>query len=496
MALLRLHYVNEPFERDLTLYAYNSHYLLEGGKLYTQYWDIKPPGIYWACMLAELIFGYGPHTVIYTGIFFNLVSLLFIFLLLRIIAGAGPALVGSVLWTIASTSITLEANLTNVEVPMNTFLLMALWSFARYLGGEDRFLWLTGISVGIASAFKMILIVPVAALALYLLLPLPKKGSEVTAWLKLNSKRLAVLALPGLVIWTAIFSYFFFLGRFHDFWDAVFVTNSYYAGSIWLNVWHFLTTPKLFFKSALKDVWVLVALSFAWPFFSRSSYGPISRRFLALMLAGIIVEIASPGKYFPHYYQLLLPILTIISTLTIVDIAGSNRFKYNPAIGMRVAASILLAATLTMAYYQWNYLRMPPEKVSAIKYGSTFTQPYNIAMYVKEKTGPCDLIFEWGSETGIYFYSDRKASSTLFYTYPLTIGPEFEQRRRMLRMYQEVIASPPAIFIWNSKYGETKGSTIFGEFIKENYKTISIYSPYIILEHLRRDELRGNPDCR
>ena len=495
MAVLRLQYLEEPFERDLTSYAYISHYLLEGGKLYTQYFDIKPPGIYWAYMLSELAFGYGPQSVVCLGIFFNTVSLIFLFLLLRTIANVYTALAGSVLWAIASTSVTLEANLTNVEVPMNTFLLMALWSFARYRGGESRFLWLTGISVGVASAFKMIFVFPAAALSLYLILPLPREKPGVTAWLKSSSKKVAVLALPGLVIWTAIFYYFFVLGRFHDFWDAVFVTNSYYAGSIWLNVWHLLTTPELFFRSALKDVWVLVALSFAWPLFSRSTYGPISRSFLALMLAGILVEIASPGQYFPHYYQLLLPILTILSTLTIYDIAVHKRFKDNPAAGIRVAASVFLAALLTMASYQWSYSRMQPATISAIKYGSTFIHAYNVAMYVKEKTGPCDLIFEWGSETGIYFYSKRRASSTMFYTYPLSLGPKFQQQRRALRMFREVTTSPPAIFIWNKKYGELEKVPVFKDFIEKNYKPITISPPYTIFEHLRRDELRGDPDC-
>ncbi|MEE9614198.1 MAG: hypothetical protein V3W31_04490, partial [Thermodesulfobacteriota bacterium] len=166
--LLRLHSVDEPFERDLTTYSYTAHRLLAGDNLYTDVWDHKPPGIYGTYMLAETLWGYEPETVVYLGITFTLVSLLFLFLFLKEIAGPLTALAGCSFWALASNSIMLHGNLPNTELFINSFTMVALWSFARSRGENNGYLFLSGLSLVVASTFKTLVLFPFAAFCLYL----------------------------------------------------------------------------------------------------------------------------------------------------------------------------------------------------------------------------------------------------------------------------------------------------------------------------------------
>ncbi|MBI5560991.1 MAG: glycosyltransferase family 39 protein, partial [Deltaproteobacteria bacterium] len=129
---LRLHTIGEPLERDQTTYGYIAHRILAGEKLYTDLWDHKPPGIYWAYMLAESLWGYGQSGVVFIGIFFTLLSLVFLFLFLKDISGINTALVGSSFWALSSNAIFLQANEVNTELFLNTFAFISLWGFARY----------------------------------------------------------------------------------------------------------------------------------------------------------------------------------------------------------------------------------------------------------------------------------------------------------------------------------------------------------------------------
>jgi len=63
IALARFHTYDEPFERDLMTYAVMAHEMLAGRELYSDLWDIKPPGIYLTYAAAELIAGYGPSSI-------------------------------------------------------------------------------------------------------------------------------------------------------------------------------------------------------------------------------------------------------------------------------------------------------------------------------------------------------------------------------------------------------------------------------------------------
>lgn len=476
MVFLRLHSLEEPLERDLTTYAYISHHILDGGKLYTEVWDHKPPGIFTVYMLAELLWGYDQRAIVYLGIIFSVVSLLFLYAFLKQITDQQTALLGSAFWVFASNSIMLQANQPNVEVFINTFTIMALWSFTRWYGGRKHFLFLSGSCFAIATWFKMNAIFSMTMVCLYLFIPQPEYNQ--TRWLRDRIITLAIFILPVCMLWTGTFSYFNLNGRLYDFWDAVFYFNSYYSESILKNIWTFFSSPDKLFNVCLSDIWILVLLSIAWLAVSRKQYVRLKRPFFILLLIGLCVEVASHGRYFPHYYQLFLPIICILSALffyDIIELAGTLKNKYTkPLLSMLVLIPLFL-----LSQQQMVFLKMTPYEVSEKKYGKLFTESYEVAQAVKKMTEPYHKIYEWGAETGIYYYSKRSSVTGIIYIYPLIWGPKEERLKKAQKIYDDILTFKPELFIFNEQFGKIE-KNIFFKFIQQQYKFEKRMGPYLI----------------
>jgi len=485
---LRMHSYGEPLERDLTIYAYVAHQMSEGEKLYTTLWDNKPPGIYLTYMLAEFIWGYNPAAILYIGIIFTLISQLFVFLFMRKIADVGSALIASLFWATASNAIFLQANQPNTEVFLSTFTLIGVWGLSQqYSEQKSKYLFISGAAFAIASLYKINAIYLHIVLCFYIISVIPGKGSK--DWMKSASAKLAMFLLPEAIIWSGVFSYFFFQDGLREFWDIVFISNFHLSqlshSGILQNVMHFFSDPKLFFNTALREIWVLVVLSFFWIVTSQKKYGHLSRSFFVLFFFGVSVEVASPGLFHPHYYQLLVPVYSILSALFISDFAGRMRgtnmaLKYG-------AMPIFIFALGCLFYFQAAYLKMTPLEMTHKKYETEyFDRSHDLAMIIKSKTGANDTIYEWGAEAGLYYYSQRKAASGIFHVYPLLFGPDDKKIQWNMRVYRDISSSPPALFIWNEKYGPLQGS-MFCRFLLDNYRLSEKYYEYSIYERKDRN---------
>ena len=474
---LRLHGLKEPLERDLSTYAYIGHNILEGKELYTDLWDHKPPGIYMVYSLAELLWGYDQKAIVYMGIVFTLVSLLFLYGFLNRIADSLTALIGTGFFALASNSVTLQANQPNAELFMNTFTIMALWALSRWIDRKHIFLFFSGIFFAAASWFKMIAAFPVALICMYLLFPLPKE-KNVSRWIRARAGYIALFISPAILLWNGTFIYFGIQGRFAGFWEAVFDFNKHYSGNILNNAWTFFTSPQLLFNVCLKEVYILVILSIAWFSINRKQYGSLKKPFFILLFFGLCLEVAAPGKHYPHYYQLLLPILVILPALffyDLLDLVNRSQVKY----GKHIVASLVVFSLAMLVNYQVAFLRMTPFEISEKKYGSLFTESYAVAQLVKEITEPCHKIYEWGAEPGIYYYSKRNSVTGIIEIYPLIWGPKKERLKKIQRVFNDVSRSRPEVFIFNEEYGKIENN-FFSQLLQQHYELTKRMGTYLL----------------
>ena len=485
---LTLRSLGEVLPIDLTTYAYMAHEMLGGAELYTNLWDHKPPGVFLAFMAAELLLGYSPGAVVWLGLVFSIISLLFLFLFIKKLTCFKTAIVGAIFWTLIQNSVYLEANLPNVELFLNTFTLVALWAFARFYDDDDGKLWplfLSGAAFAMASLFKMVAVFPLIALCIYLLSAVSLDGAPVKRAKVI--KPLFALLVPGALLWIVVSLYFLALGRFGPFFDSVFLYNSRYSGGLIANISKMIVSPNLLFHPSLKEVWILVLLSIAWLGFSRKVYGRLGRELFIFLSVGLLIEIASPGKYYFHYYQLLMPMLAILPAFFFRDLFCDTSFGDSQL--RRLAPSALLIFTIVfLAYYQFGYISRGPEANSMKKYDSEFIEVRDAALYIKGITAPCETIYSWGEETGFYYYSQRSAASGIFFIYALFFESESERSIKLDRLYNDLAVSPPALFIVEDRWAG-KLDARFKLFLQERYrmhKRIKSYSIY---------ELRVKPGC-
>lgn len=479
LIFLRLHSIKEPLERDLTQYAYISHNMLDGKELYTYFWEDRPPGVHLSYMLAEIIGGYKQASIVWLGIIFTIVSLIFLYLFLELLVGPVSALIGAAFWALASNSVALQANQPNTEVFMNTFTIIGLWAFAkwpRWHSGNKKYLILSGIFFVLASIYKMIVVFPVFFICLYMLFPLPK--SRFKKWIRIKVHHYSLFLLPQALFWILIFSYFHLTGGLSSFWDNVFAGNIYESSYMVKNLWKYFSSLNIIFHKCFEEIWPLVFFSILWLFTRHKRYGFLTRSFFYFYLLSICVEVASPGQFFEHYYQLFLPILCILSSLFCSDLI--KLFSEHKLAYLRVIPIvILMGAFVFLGFYQIKYIYMTPFEISKKKYGHDFVQSYLVAQEVKALTRPCDKIFEWGAEPGIYYYSKRNSVTGFFFFYSLATGTEEGKRKRREKVFDDVTKAKPTLFIFNEGYGNVEDNFFF-DFLQNNYNLVKKMFSYLI----------------
>lgn len=491
--LLRLHCADEPLERDITTYAYIAHNLLDGEHLYTELWDHKPPGIYLVFALGQSVFGYNQFTITALGIIFTLISGAFLYFFLCRITNSTTALLGATFWTLASNSVTLQANQPNVELFMNSFTFIALWALVRLDEKKHQYLFVAGVFFAFVSFLKMIAIFPILFICFYFILPISDQSQM--KWISRRLRSIFMFLVPSVLLWSATFIYFKLSGRFSEFWEAVFAYNSYYSQNVFKNIADFFISPNRLFNNSLTEIWILVLLSIAWFSISQKKYASLKRSFFIFFLLGTCFAVASPGYDYPHYYQLLLPPVCILAALFFHDAFRSVRERNLPY-GKAVLIGLVISAISLTGMHQIQLLRMSSKEISMKKYGTLFTQSYDVAKIVAKCTADGDEIFVWGAETGIYFYSKRKSVTGIAYIYPLLVGPPKERLNKIRRVITDVSSSPPEVFVFNEAYGKIE-SNYFYPFIKDRYKLIEKIDNYLIFKsnqpaHKKAETLSGS----
>ena len=460
-----LHSMDEPLERDITTYGYIGHALLSGESLYTDLWDHKPPGIHITFALAELVWGYGQQSISFIWALISILSIFQIYLILDKITGWQAALVSVIYYTLASNSIFLQANQPNTEIFINYFTLIAIWALVQTPNPKTRHIHIAGWAMGIATMFKPVAVFVLTPMLVYVLIRKYAVKKELNYRSLLFSSLMLLYPVP--LLWGSMFGYAILLGRFHDFWDILIVYNGQYAGNSIRNIWAFLTHPNFLFPQSLTGIWTMILQGYAWLFIgSRSKSVKVPHYFFVLVTIGVLFEIGSLGKNFAHYFQVLIPIFVLNSSLLIYYVFNEIKIRKWPRL---LIGAVLLASTLgTMINFQIDFFKLNPIEVSLKKYSRQYLDAREIGHEINAITSPDDLIYYWGSESGVYYYSQRKSASGVFYNLPLKDKNNEQIEALNSRLLADLEETPPAIFIWNSKEGPMEKSHLY-DFVTESY---------------------------
>jgi hypothetical protein len=147
--------------------------------------------------------------------------------------------------------------------------------------------------------------------------------------------------------------------------------------------------------------------------------------FLLLLLPWLLacfLGVSSSGRFFPHYYGQALPVLSLLTTFSLLHILSQGKL-----IRCSLGATLALGLGVCLIVNGAVYLQPDP----ASRHVAKFTEPQSewesdsldLAAYIRAETAPGDTIFNLGRETQLYFYADRRPASRFLYDRPFWLDP-------------------------------------------------------------------------
>jgi hypothetical protein len=258
------------------------------------------------------------------------------------------------------------------------------------------------------------------------------------------------LTLAG--VWGVVLSYFALTHRTSDFVQAVILFNRFFVtqkGSLFLNL----------LRLRFQDVKRLWSYGLFYPLIPLAVVGCVGfsfglkvnsmRRAWWLLLAygvGVHLAVCAPGFLLSHYFQLWLPPCAIGAGWALAQL------KYRPeAYASRLSWVIGGLVTACLIWIELPYYRLPTDQWSRTKFnGGEFVVTRHVGEKIKQLLAPGETFYNWGWETGLYYYSQKHPPTGVLFFNLLTGGPQAVLlSQRVLRDIQQ---HPPELFVltkWN-----------------------------------------------
>jgi hypothetical protein len=459
LVIFRRHAFDLPLETDECNYAYIAGRLLQGDRLYIDVWDHQPFGVFTLFAAVIAVFGDAPYVFRWLAAGFSIASLVLIFAILRHVAGLRAAGLGAILFALVSSDPGTAGEGCNREIYMNT-LILAAWYFAlravpplplreragvRVEGNDTpnpALIVLSGFSLALASTIKPIVAVHGLCLAIWI------------AFQGRSIGRLAWFALGPLLIWMGTSAYFALTQRFSEFVEAALLFNLGYgeSGEAFYMRWFRFFAPlrhPFIFESAL-PLWIAGGVSSLWllgrTIARKHRHAPL---LLLLIVAGYIAVCLS-GRFWPHYYYLLIPPMVLAATSFVNDLAATVPGILTRPSGGRaavLAVLFLLLPSLVIYSESRNYLLKPLNEITVKRYNHRDFWGRAQAANVAAATDPNDEVFVFGNEAEIYYYSRRRCASRYTMITALQVGDSHAIDRMQLLLRDLELHRPRLILV-------------------------------------------------
>ena len=470
ICIQRLHTYHEPLERDLTTYAVIGHELLGGRSLYSDLCENKPPGIFITFAVAEKLVGYGPGAIYLLGVIAAIVTLFGVYV-------AGFALSGKIetglwaalFWTVICSDLQLEANQPNTEVFANGCLILAFSLIIR-TKNRDPWLWryfAIGALLAIASFYKTVVIaIAVTVAGAHIAFPPGDFPDR-----RLAIKQIAVVAVIGMIAWVSLFAYFAAVGHLREFYEVVFTYNSYYSGNIIRNLMKGLRVYSI--PGFLKFGVPLIYLTCLWALLILQK-GQRRPWVLLLGLAiGTQITVALPGRFYPHYYLYWVPSLAFTLAWAIEECGGLAK-RYSLWVKRLAGIAVLI---ILVGHELPNYM-VSPEDWSKRKYGPIFVKSKQVGEEIARLLRPGETFYEWGAESGLYFYSRYSPPSGVIFYWHL-VGWPFGSHLSN-RVIKDLEKTQPELFIIQDLNWKTIYPNSVLDWFRNQYRPFALMRPFIL----------------
>ncbi|MBC8105854.1 MAG: hypothetical protein H7Z14_04635 [Anaerolineae bacterium] len=455
IAVGRLRFIRDLPDWDLATYALIGNEMAHGEQLYSDIWDMKPPGIFASFALAEWITR-GSHewSAYLLSVIASITTTIAIYFagaaqgckqlpprpilgerqgegsFFSSTAGLWPAAI----WTCVSLQPALGAYLPNTEAFINAFLATSL---AAVL---SRRTIIAGVALAIATLFKQVAIAPAIALATWMLFAKQERPRRVFLML-------AIIPLA----WIIMFTYFALTGRGELFYQTNFIYSSFYGGNVAANLVSAFV-PTHLFPAAMIELLPLVLLAIVGLILCKR------RSFLIALFVGAFIAVAMPGQFFEHYYQLWLIPLSLAAACALMSI------KRRLAI---TVGSIVCIGLLILQSHWW--ILSPRERAAALHPATFFLNVADTGTELRSLLRDDETMFAWCDEVQLYWLANKRPPATGLWKTHTSEGPVADWLTA--RTLADLQANPPDLVV-SMAVDPNQLSHPIGRWIAQNYGAI------------------------
>jgi len=457
--LLRLDTFYEAFERDLMIYSTIAGDLLRGKLLYVDAWDIKPPAVFWTYAAAARLYGTSPAAIWVLGLITTVGTAIACYFAGRELGGVRGGAFAALVWCLLSGDLVLQANQPNVESFLN--LLVATGFYVclkrRRNPGDVSGSLLIGALFAAATLYKQIALL--VFLALGVVMFASRMPEQPRRW-RQELHRIGIAAAVIACGWLLTAAYFGSLGTLEPFLHFVFALGADYAGNPGQNLVEGLDPARYRLVMAYLP---LAAVSAAVLYFARSRLDPLGPSLLAAYAVGAWLAVVLPGKFHPHYFQLLLPPLAILCGW------GAGRIGIRRHLWIALFGVALVPALAQRMVQTW----VPVDSIPIYKYGPhgiESLESRRIGQWLGKHAPGSATLFHWGAEPGVHFWSGRPPAVRFIAHFPLFMDPRGERAARIEReLVAELAAARPDLIALNTGWVGASRSPV-GNWIAQHYR--------------------------
>ncbi len=455
---------------DSGTFAYCGEVIRNGGLMYRDCWDNKPPAVYYLNAAAIWLGGANPFAIwLFQAIWLTIAVLAFFLILTQVWEHTGLAALSAfvLLLLVLYPNIFMGGNYTETYAILPVVLSMgAFWAYLK--SGRKRWLIVLGLLTAVEFLLKptYISIGLAAGIAIaYLEIRRRSYKTLLTNLLILSVSALLPLLLVGL--------YWVVKHDFYDLYFAVFLHNVDYLREDFSLRSLYGTARMFLIQQPMVGLTVLVGISFAvflnqfgrqiFSFkappqddFDSFTPGQMDTKhvrvwFLAGVFLAIILDIAflaSSGKNFGHYLQILLPGMVIAMVYLLFFLRQSiQQDRLSRSLQAAVLAAILIGsigAGLEVAAREFPSL----QELEAFFTTPNLTvyQPSELEQYIIDHSSASDSVLVWAGHPGMNFVTQRRSPTKYIFLLHL-FAPTPNGSNGFNQFLTELAADPPELIV-------------------------------------------------
>lgn len=424
--VLRLNLIDIPLTRDEGGFAYFGRLIADGGILYRDGFDHKPPGVWLIYAALSHIVSFTPAGLHWMIHIYNYLVLICLSVISWRLFNLRVSLWTALIYSIVSSSYDFGGSGATAEMIMLLpIVLSVLFCILGLEKEKDIYILFSGFLIGIAFWIKQ----PAMAVMIFLICwmcieLIHSKGIKAAVWY------VSLFTSGFIIISAALLVSFRMNGTWNEFIYWSFTHSISYASAGSINTALFRFAMQL--RSMVLGMPFLWILIISFYLYKRKEKTRINY-FLIFFLASSFLAAMHSAAMYRHYFALVCPALAInggVAISTFIDIQKMPSLK-TTWIFFGISGLVVLPIYININYYYFN----TPEENSANLFGQTvFSESMKIAEYLKNNTNGSDKILILGSEPQILVLSNRKSATRHIFMYQV-VG----RYKRALEFQEHVI---------------------------------------------------------